>query len=112
MRQEECIGPGGFTRTKEARGEEAGVVSKEAAGNGRQEAVGATGISSWTVFASASTPSMPSLRTRSKVGVADVVLSSSCASTPTLTRSAMAAKEPMQAVVVGAPELTLATGYA
>jgi hypothetical protein len=46
MRQEECIGPGGFTRTKEARGEEAGVVSKEAAGNGRQEAVGATGIAS------------------------------------------------------------------
>ncbi len=54
-----------------------------------------------------------STRPRRKVGVTDMVLSSSgSAGTPTLARAAAAAKDPMQEDGVGAPELTLATGYA
>ncbi len=112
MRQEACKGPEGFTRRKKARGGRAGAVPMEAAGNGGQEGVGAAAIPSCATSATAPTSSMRSLCTRGKVGVAEAIFSTNFASTPTLARKMAAAKEPMRVVEVGAPELTLATGFA
>ncbi len=90
----------------------ADAVSMKAAGNGGQEAVGAADNFSRSGYAIASTSSMPSTRSRSRVGVADLALPSYFASTPTLTRAAATAEGLMHEADVGAPELFLATGYA